>query len=267
MNLGTCLVSVVESLPFGWISAIQIVINMDGIVKHGSPVKGSVSLNLVSEAFCIWVSLPVKAITIAPSRWGVQIEINRVSNQMIWVWSWWNNGTTNVLTFSSESMSDPDGDWTLSGETVHFVHFRFESFVNFDSKSIVSLDSWWTVSDQVATARSTATTGGATALSCTWTTTKTTGISTGWTFVGIVLTFATLVSASFVVVTVFCILTISVTWLTASNVTCTTAKTSFPTSSAKVVIPVQACASNTSTLGIVFGDIFRDLAGKSSRGK
>jgi len=266
MNLGTCLVGVVESLPFGWISAIQIVINMDGIVKHGSPVKGSVSLNLVSEAFCIWVSLPVKAITIAPSRWGVQIEINRVSNQMIWVWSWWNNGTTNVLTFSSESMSDPDGDWTLSGETVHFVHFRFESFVNLDSESIVTLDSCWTVSDQVTAATRSTATGGTAALTGTWTTTKTTGVWTG-TFVGIVLAFATLASASAVVVTVFLILTSSVAWFAASNVTCTTAKTSFPTSSAKVVIPVQACASNTSTLGIVFGDIFRDLAGKSSRGK
>ena len=31
----------------------QIVINMDGIIEHGSPVEGSVSLNLVSEAFCV----------------------------------------------------------------------------------------------------------------------------------------------------------------------------------------------------------------------
>merc|ERR1719356_40273 len=56
---------------------------MDGIVEHGSPVEGSVSLNLVSKAFCVGVCLPVEAIAIAPSRWGVQIEINRVSNQMV----------------------------------------------------------------------------------------------------------------------------------------------------------------------------------------
>lgn len=302
MNLGACLVGVVKSLPFGWISAVlkkikgysdlsgrvlskksyQIVINMDGIVEHGSPVEGSVSLNLVSKAFCVGVCLPVEAIAIAPSRWGVQVEINRVSNQMVWVGCWWNNGATDILTFSSESMGDPDGDlknsyqketvthfqdrllshlrpirtangahtWALSGKTVHFVHFRFEALVNLDSESIVSLDSCWTVSDQVATAGSTATTGGATALSGTWSATEATLISTGWTFVCIVLAFATLVSASFVVVAVFSILALSIAWLTASNITCTTAKTSLPTSSAKIVIPVQAGASNTSTLGI-----------------
>ena len=83
---------------------------MDGIVETGSPAEGSVGLNLVSEAFCVGVSLPIEAITIAPTRWGVQIEINRVSNQMVWVWCWWNNGSSDILTFSSESMGDPDGD-------------------------------------------------------------------------------------------------------------------------------------------------------------
>ena len=140
--------------------------------------------------------------------------------------------------------------WALPGETVHFVHFRFETLVNLDSKSIVSLDSRWTVSNQVATAGSATTTGGTTALSGTWSATETTLIWTRWTFIRIVLAFATLVTASFVVVTVFKILARSITWLAASNVTCATAKTSLPTSSAKVVIPVQAGSSNTSTLGI-----------------
>ena len=83
---------------------------MDGIVKHGSPVKGSVSLNLVSEAFPVRVCLPVEAVTIAPTRWSVQIEVNSMSNQVIWVGCWWNDGTPNVLTLSTESMGDPDGD-------------------------------------------------------------------------------------------------------------------------------------------------------------
>ena len=150
--------------------------------------------------------------------------------------------------FGNTRTADVTRTWTISGETVHFVHFWFESLVNLNSESIVALNSAWTVSDQITTSRST--TGGATALSGTWAATETTRISTRWTFVSVVLTFATLVSASFVIVTVFLIYASSITWLAASNVTCTTAKTSFPTCSAKIIIPIQAGASNISTLGI-----------------
>lgn len=100
-----------------WIRALrtirgtyQIVINVNGIVEHGSPVECSICLNLVSEAFSVRVCLPVEAVTIAPTRWSVQIEINSMSNQVIWVGCWWNDGTSNVLALSTESMGDPDGD-------------------------------------------------------------------------------------------------------------------------------------------------------------
>ena len=185
--------------------------------------------------------------------------------------------------------------WTLSGETVHFVHFRFESGVNLDGESVVSLDSCWTVSDQItAAARSTSATRGTTALSFTWSTAEAALVSAGWTFVGVMLAFTTFACTRSVVVTAFEILARSITWLAASNVACTRAKTSLPTSSAKIIIPVQASASNTSTLGIlmkfyrgsrrtrrgrpltradskseptILGDIFSDFAGKSRRGK
>ena len=250
----------------------QIVINVDGIVEHSSPVKGSVSLDLVSETFSVWVCLPIKTITITPTRWSVQVEINSMSNQVIWVGCWWNDGTTNVLAFSSESVGDPDGYLTkwlficpcqsfepsmvrtvtraLSGKTIHFVHFRFESGINFDGEPVVSLDSCRAVGDQVAAAAWSAATRGTAALSLTWTAAETTLVTTGRAFICIVLTFTALWSTWSIIVTVFEILARSVTWLTASDVTCTTAKTSFPTSSAKIVIPVQACASNTSTLCI-----------------
>ena len=41
---------IVKSVPFGWVSAVQVVVDVDGIVEHLSPVEDGIGLDLVREA-------------------------------------------------------------------------------------------------------------------------------------------------------------------------------------------------------------------------
>ena len=62
-----------------------------------------------------------------------------MSDQVVRVASGWDDSTTDVLTFLSESMGDVDGDVAVLGVSVHFVHFALEAGVDLNSEAVVAL--------------------------------------------------------------------------------------------------------------------------------
>ena len=140
--------------------------------------------------------------------------------------------------------------WTLCCKSIHFVHFRFESFINAYFSAVITFYSTWRIIYQSACGWITITTTSTATLSISWSATEPTLIIARWAFVWIVLTFPSFVLTISIIVTVFRVLTTSITWFTASSIGLTVAKTSFPTGSANVVIPIQARSTNSGTLCI-----------------
>jgi len=100
--------------------------------------------------FAVRIVLPIEAIAVAPAVWSLKVEVDRVSDQMIRVRSWRDDCASDVLAFFSESVGDLNSDAAIDCESVHLVHFAFETSVDFNAKTVVALDVGVGVSDQIA---------------------------------------------------------------------------------------------------------------------
>ena len=127
--------------------------------------------------------------------------------------------------------------WAQSCKSVHFVDFRFETFFKAYFLAVTTFDSTWRIIDQSANVFITISTTSTTTLSISWYVAEP-ALITIMAFVWILLTFATFVCTCSIIVTLFCILTWSITWSAASNVRWTVTKTTVSASSTKVVIPI-----------------------------
>ena len=72
----------------------QVIIDMYGLIELFSPDENSVSVEFICETFRIRICSPIETISIAPTNWCVQIEINSMADRVIGVCCWWNHSAT-----------------------------------------------------------------------------------------------------------------------------------------------------------------------------
>ena len=66
-----------------------------------SPNENSVSVDFICETFRIRIRSRIETVFIAPTTWGVQMEINRMTNIEIVVGRRWYDSATDITTFTT----------------------------------------------------------------------------------------------------------------------------------------------------------------------
>ena len=79
----------------------QIIIDIGGLIVFCSPNENSVSVDFICETFRIRIRSRIETVFIAPTTWGFQMEINRMTNIEIVVGRRWYDSATDITTFTT----------------------------------------------------------------------------------------------------------------------------------------------------------------------